>query len=462
MAFAPHPFSLRQLQYVVAVADELSFRRAALRCHVSQPSLSSQLAQVEEALGVRMFERSRKRVLVTVAGRDLVERAKRLLLDADEILEAARRVGDPLAGTIRLGIIPTISPYLLPAVTPHLRKALPRLRIAWFEEKTGAIVRRLADGQIEGAIVALEAEVGDVAREVVANDPFVLVMRPDHPLALKNSPVSQADLRGQELLLLDEGHCFREQALEACGSARAREGEFRATSLSTLVQMVSGGAGITLIPALAVDTEAKRARLHIRALATPAAHRTIALIWRRGSPVEPALRAVGATLRDAYPAAVSFQPQAGVYADDSDVATTKRSVPKQEGDSASQLISERIAELGDWRGETLGRLRALIKEADPDILEEWKWKGTPVWSHSGIVCTGETYKKVVKMTFAKGAFLKDPSGLFNSSLDGNLRRAIDVQEGEKINAPALKALIRAAVALNVSGKKAAPPKSGGR
>ena len=134
----------------------------------------------------------------------------------------------------------------------------------------------------------------------------------------------------------------------------------------------------------------------------------------------------------------------------------KRSRAKQEGASASQLISKRIAELGDWRGETLGRIRALIKEADPDILEEWKWMGTPVWSHDGIVCTGETYKNVVKMTFAKGASLKDPSGLFNSSLDGNVRRAIDIHEGEAIDAPALKALIRAAVALNASGKKAAP------
>ena len=126
----------------------------------------------------------------------------------------------------------------------------------------------------------------------------------------------------------------------------------------------------------------------------------------------------------------------------------KRSGARQEGESASQLISKRIAELGDWRGETLGRIRALIKEADPDILEEWKWMGTPVWSHNGIVCTGETYKKVVKMTFAKGASLKDPSRLFNSSLDGNVRRAIDIHEGEEIDAPALKALIRAAVALN--------------
>jgi hypothetical protein len=140
----------------------------------------------------------------------------------------------------------------------------------------------------------------------------------------------------------------------------------------------------------------------------------------------------------------------------------KRSGPKQAGESASQLISKRIAELGDWRGETLGRIRALIKEADPDVVEEWKWMGTPVWSHDGIICTGETYKNAVKMTFAKGASLKDPSRLFNSSLEGNTRRAIDIHEGEKINARALKALIRAAVALNASGKKAARPKPKGR
>jgi hypothetical protein len=136
----------------------------------------------------------------------------------------------------------------------------------------------------------------------------------------------------------------------------------------------------------------------------------------------------------------------------------KRSGPKQEGESASELITKRIADLGDWRGETLAKVRALIKQADPDIVEEWKWMGTPVFSHDGIVCTGESYKQVVKMTFAKGAALKDPSGLFNSSLDGNVRRAIDIHEGEKINAPALKALIREAVALNVSGKKAKPAK----
>jgi hypothetical protein len=136
----------------------------------------------------------------------------------------------------------------------------------------------------------------------------------------------------------------------------------------------------------------------------------------------------------------------------------KHSGTKRAGESASQLIDERIADLGDWRGEMLGRIRALIKETVSDVLEEWKWMGTPVWSRDGIICTGETYKTVVKMTFAKGAFLKDPSRLFNSSLDGNVRRAIDVREGEKLDVPALKALVRAAVELNVSGKKSGPAK----
>jgi hypothetical protein len=130
----------------------------------------------------------------------------------------------------------------------------------------------------------------------------------------------------------------------------------------------------------------------------------------------------------------------------------KSSTSRQE-DSASELISKRIKELGDWRGKTLGKVREIIKEADPEIVEEWKWMGTPVWSHNGLVCTGETYKNVVKMTFSKGASLKDPSSLFNSSLDGNVRRAIDIHEGEEINEAALKDLIRAAVALNLKKKK---------
>src|SRR5256885_11895471 len=127
-----------------------------------------------------------------------------------------------------------------------------------------------------------------------------------------------------------------------------------------------------------------------------------------------------------------------------------------EGQSASELIDQRIAELEDWRGETLSRMRKLIHEADPDVVEEWKWRGTPIWSHDGIICTGESYKSVVKLTFAKGASLEDPAKLFNSSLDGNARRAIDIHEGEEVDESAFKALVRAAVALNTSGGKAGP------
>jgi hypothetical protein len=130
-----------------------------------------------------------------------------------------------------------------------------------------------------------------------------------------------------------------------------------------------------------------------------------------------------------------------------------KSQPKAAGNAASKLISERIAELGDWRGDTLARMRALIREADPDVVEEWKWMGTPIWSHHGGICTGESYKSIVKLTFFKGASLKDPAKLFNSSLDGNARRAIDIHEGEEIDANAFKGLIRAAVALNTSGGK---------
>src|ERR1700741_3536732 len=137
--------------------------------------------------------------------------------------------------------------------------------------------------------------------------------------------------------------------------------------------------------------------------------------------------------------------------------TTSGSKEGKGGDAPSRLIDARIKELSDWRGETLARIRTLIKQADPEVVEEWKWRGVPVWSHGGIICTGETYKNVVKMTFAKGASLEDPSGLFNSSLEGNTRRAIDLHEGDRIDEKALKALIREAVALNTAGRAATRP-----
>jgi LysR family hydrogen peroxide-inducible transcriptional activator len=302
-SLAPPSFSLRQLQYAVAVAETLSFRKAAEHCHVSQPSLSAQLAQLEGVLGVRLFERDRRRVMLTGAGKELVERARRVLLEADDLVVAARRAADPFAGTMRLGVIPTISPYLLPAITPALHAAYPSLTLVWVEDKTVVLVRSLDAGELDASLVALEAEIGDVDHAVVAVDPFVLATPAGHPLGAKKSPASAAELRGASVLLLDEGHCFREQALAFCADARARELEFRATSLPTLAQMVAAGAGVTLLPRLAIPTEAGRSELRIRPFEPPAPHRTIALVWRRRSPLAGALQRLARTIRTAYPVA---------------------------------------------------------------------------------------------------------------------------------------------------------------
>jgi len=216
-----------------------------------------------------------------------------------------QRLGDPLAGTLRIGVIPTISPYLLPEATPLIRRQHPRLTVAWVEEKTADLVGRLGAGELEAALIALESDVGDLEREVVAKDTFVLAVGSDHRLASSASPVAFGALRDSEVLLLDEGHCLRDQALPLCQRAGARESSFRATSLSTLAQMVSGGSGVTVLPRLAVAAESRRGRLKVRPFAKPAPYRTLALVWRRRSPFGAALKALAATLRKAYDRAVA-------------------------------------------------------------------------------------------------------------------------------------------------------------
>jgi LysR family transcriptional regulator, hydrogen peroxide-inducible genes activator len=296
---APHPFTLRQLQYVLAVADTLSFSKAAERCRVSQPSLSAQLAQLEDSLGVKLFERDHRHVILSGPGRELVERARRVVGDADDLLEAARRACDPLAGTLRIGVIPTVSPYLLPSIAPHLRREYPRLTVRWVEDKTAVLVRRLDEGGLEAALLALEADIGDVEHEVVARDPFVLAVPAEHPLAGRSAPATTEELHEASVLLLDDGHCFRDQVLAVCEKARAAELEFRATSLSTLAQMVAGGAGVTLLPSIAVEIEATRAQLCVRPFSAPQPGRTLALAWRKRSPLAAALKQVALTMKSA-------------------------------------------------------------------------------------------------------------------------------------------------------------------
>jgi len=295
----PYDFSLRQLQYVTAVAETKSFRRAAERCHVSQPSLSAQVAAIEATLEVRLFERDRRGVMITAAGSELIERMRRVLVDADDVRTAARQFLDPLAGTLRIGLIPTIGPYLLPAAAAELHKELPRLTLAWVEDKTKELVRRIAHGSLDGAFLALESDIGDVSYEAIKQDPFVLAMPPGHRLARSSAPIPFSCLRGERILLLDEGHCFRDQVIEFCSRRGVDELGFRATSLPTLVQMARANMGITLLPLIAVPTETPRSDLVTRPIARPAPHRTIILAWRRQSALSEAMQKISQTVRRA-------------------------------------------------------------------------------------------------------------------------------------------------------------------
>lgn len=293
-------YSLRQLQYVVAVADLHGFRRAADACGVSQPSLSAQVAQLERALGVQMFERDARGVRVTAAGEAVLARARQVLLATGDLNETARQQGDPLRGTLRIGVIPTVCPYLLPDVAPALHHALPNLAIVWSEDKTKTLVRQIEDARIDAAIVARDARIDGLEAAPVGEDPFVLAAAAGHPLVRSRAPASPSVLDGVAVLLLEDGHCFRDQALAFCGAAGAHEGALSATGLSTLVQMVGAGAGVTLLPRIAVAVENRRGQLAIRRFRAPAPNRTLVLVWRKGSALARPLTTVAGVVRKAW------------------------------------------------------------------------------------------------------------------------------------------------------------------
>lgn len=297
---APHNFTLRQAQYALAVADTLSFHQAAKKCRVAQPSLSAQVAHLEDVLGVQLFERTRRRVLVTAQGDALLARMRALVLAADQVAQQAMELTDPATGVVTVGVIPTIAPYLLPCVAAPLHRALPNLQIRWIEEKTPVLDVRLQQGELDAALLALETRLSPVDHQVVAQDVFMLATARDDTLGARKAPAAAAELRGRQVLLLDEGHCLRDQALSWCTRARASEMEFRATSLTTLVQMVASGSGVTLLPALAVPVEAGRNRLNIRRMAAPQPGRTLALVWRKGSPRAAVYKKVATLLADSY------------------------------------------------------------------------------------------------------------------------------------------------------------------
>lgn len=289
--------SLRQLEYFVAVAEHLSFRNAADACFVTQPGLSSQIKELETLLGVRLFERSQRSVLVTPSGEHLLPLARSMLAAADEFVDVARSLTQPLSGTLRLGVIPTIAPYLLPQALLGLRRSHPQLRILLHEGQTQDLLQLLLHGKLDVLLLALEADLGNVTTFPLAKDHFVLAMAENHGLA-KRKLVSQADIAGEQVLLLEDGHCLRDQALEVCHKSGASEiGNFRASSLTTLVQMVAGGIGITLLPQMSLPVEATPLnQLVVKPFQKPQPYRTIGLAWRTTSPREKEFRLLAAAL----------------------------------------------------------------------------------------------------------------------------------------------------------------------
>jgi len=276
--------NLRDLHYLVALADRRHFGKAAADCFVSQPTLSTQIRKLEEELGVALVERAPRNVMLTPIGKDMAERARRIVAEAEQMKETARRSRNPEAGSVRLGLFPTLGPYLLPHAVPHIRKRFPRLELLLIEEKSEILLTRLRAGQLDAVVLALPIHDEQLHTQFLFEEPFVLAVPETHRLAQRET-LRLAELSREKLLLLEDGHCLREQALEVCHLAGAGEmGEFRATSLETLRQMVAADVGITLLPTLAVKPPVARSR-NIRLVRFKGTQpsRNIAMVWRRSS-----------------------------------------------------------------------------------------------------------------------------------------------------------------------------------
>ncbi len=294
------PINLRDLEYLVALDEEQNFRRAAERCFVSQPTLSGQLKKLEERLGVQLIERTTRQVTMTDVGRAVAEQARLALAEAREVEHIASTFHDPMAGSLQVGLIPTVAPYLLPLIMPTLKSAFPKLKLWLHEQQTSVLLERLKRAELDLAILALPVA-GDqeFAGEDLFREPFWLALPKGDALA-KQQEVRLADIDKRELMLLEEGHCLREHALDVCFSAGAAEyGGFHATSLETLRHMVGEGMGITLMPQLAVpQRRAKDDAVQYRPFVTPPPGRRIGMLWRRGSYRQPAFKSLGQTIRE--------------------------------------------------------------------------------------------------------------------------------------------------------------------
>jgi LysR family hydrogen peroxide-inducible transcriptional activator len=287
MAIDLSAVTLTELRYAVAVADHRHFGRAAAACFVTQPTLSAQVAKLERTLGVKLFERSSRSVEATPEGEEIVREARAVLAAAARILEVASSKSEPMTGSWRVGVIPTLAPYLLPWLVPALRDAFPKLAIVLREIRTAEILAEIRDRKLDGGLLALPVEGTGLRAEPLFDEPFVLLSPRSHPLSAK-AAVRESDLQGERVLLLEEGHCLRDQALSICSRAGARDaaldGDFRATSIETLRQMVAGGMGVTLLPALALRCGENGSSVAAVPFSEPAPTRRIALVFREGHP----------------------------------------------------------------------------------------------------------------------------------------------------------------------------------
>jgi LysR family transcriptional regulator, hydrogen peroxide-inducible genes activator len=283
--------NLKDLRYLVALAETGHFGKAAEKTFVSQPTLSAQLKKLEDYLGVQLVERRPKQVQLTDIGRQIVARARRILDESNEIVALARNNTDPLAGKLKLALIPTVGPYLLPRVMKRIRKALPDLGLMLYEHQTEPLLKLLRDGEIDLGIMALPAPSDGLESRDLYQESFTVALPGNHALAAK-ATIKAQDLRGQTLLLLEDGHCLREQALEVCSRVGAREADdFRATSLETLRQMVVAGLGITLLPELAIDSPfASQRGLTVRRFHKPVPTRRIGAVWRKSTTRSAAIQ----------------------------------------------------------------------------------------------------------------------------------------------------------------------------
>jgi LysR family hydrogen peroxide-inducible transcriptional activator len=296
--------NLRDLEYLVAVADHRHFGEAATATFASQPTLSTQIRKLEAELGVQLIERTPRNVALTTAGARVVTEARAVLERVAAIRAVARAARDPEAATVRLGLFPTVAPYLLPHVVPLIRSRYPHLELLLVEEKTEVLVDRLRDGRLDAAVLARPVREDQFDETILFVEDFVLAVPVDHALAGSTEPVPLSVLAGLQVLLLEEGHCLRDQALAVCQLAGADEWSgFRATSLETMRQMVAAGVGVTLLPQLAVEPPvAPNPDVRILPFAEPVPRREIAMYWRRTSPyrelLEPLSELVGAAPRE--------------------------------------------------------------------------------------------------------------------------------------------------------------------